>query len=59
MDQDDESVIDGHRVAWTVRGSGPPVVLCHGTPWSSWLWAPIAAALERTHRVHLWDMPGY
>nr|BFF21399.1 alpha/beta hydrolase [Promicromonospora thailandica] len=35
------------------------VVLCHGTPWSARVWAPVARALSRDHRVFLWDMPGY
>jgi pimeloyl-ACP methyl ester carboxylesterase len=47
------------EVAWTVFGSGPPLVFCHGTPWSSALWAPFAQALSADFRVHLWDMPGY
>lgn len=34
-------------------------MFCHGTPWSSWLWAPFAAALARDRTVYLWDMPGY
>jgi pimeloyl-ACP methyl ester carboxylesterase len=35
------------------------VVFCHGTPWSSMLWGPIAEALSAEFRVYLWDMPGY
>ena len=35
------------------------VVLCHGTPWSAAVWAPVAAHLAATRRVFLWDMPGY
>jgi pimeloyl-ACP methyl ester carboxylesterase len=34
-------------------------VFCHGTPWSSLLWAPYADALSGEFTVHLWDMPGY
>jgi pimeloyl-ACP methyl ester carboxylesterase len=49
----------GRRVEWRRLGSGPPVVLCHGTPWSSWLWEPFAEALADRFTVHLWDMPGY
>lgn len=33
--------------------------MCHGTPWSSALWAPFAEALSRDFSVYLWDMPGY
>ena len=49
----------GRDVAWGRWGSGPPVVFCHGTPWSSRLWAPFAEALQSDFTVHLWDMPGY
>jgi len=49
----------GREVAWTAFGSGPPLVFCHGTPWSSWLWEPYARALADEFTVHLWDMPGY
>ena len=49
----------GRRVAYAVLGAGPDVVMCHGTPWSSWLWQPYAEALADRFRVHLWDMPGY
>ncbi|GAA3828865.1 alpha/beta hydrolase [Brevibacterium ammoniilyticum] len=35
------------------------VVICHGTPWSSRMWLPLAKRLARDHRVLLWDMPGY
>ena len=35
------------------------MVFCHGTPWSSELWRPIAKALAAHFTVYLWDMPGY
>ena len=49
----------GRTVAWDRFGDGPPLVMLHGTPWSSELWRPIARVLARTHTVYLWDMPGY
>jgi pimeloyl-ACP methyl ester carboxylesterase len=53
----------GRNVAWQRLGKPaadrPDVVLCHGTPWSSALWLPVAERLVRTHTVYLWDMPGY
>lgn len=49
----------GREVAWTRFGDGPPVVFCHGTPFSSIVWRPYAEALARDFTVHLWDMPGY
>lgn len=49
----------GRRVAWDRFGDGPPLVILHGTPWSSALWGPIADALSADFTVYLWDMPGY
>lgn len=56
---------DGTEVATEVIG--PPesddrlgdIVICHGTPWSSRMWRPLAHELGQRYRVHLWDMPGY
>ncbi|ONK11455.1 alpha/beta hydrolase [Streptomyces sp. MP131-18] len=36
-----------------------PVVLLHGTPFSSYVWRAVARALARRHQVYVWDMPGY
>lgn len=49
----------GRTVRWERLGSGPAVVFCHGTPWSSWLWRSFAEALTANFTVYLWDMPGY
>ncbi|WP_353115179.1 alpha/beta fold hydrolase [Microbacterium sp.] len=49
----------GREVVWERMGDGPPLVLLHGTPWSSALWRPLAAALSSRFAVYLWDMPGY
>ncbi|MEO6510944.1 MAG: alpha/beta fold hydrolase [Nocardioides sp.] len=49
----------GRDVRWQKLGSGPAVVFCHGTPWSSDLWRPFAEALAASHTTYLWDMPGY
>ncbi|WP_405430122.1 alpha/beta fold hydrolase [Streptomyces anulatus] len=46
-------------VRWDVLGEGEPVVLLHGTPFSSLIWRDIAPALARDHRVHLWDLLGF
>ncbi len=59
MDLSEYTDIRGRRVAWRRFGHGPDVVFCHGTPWSSQLWAPLATALSSRFTVHLWDMPGY
>ena len=47
------------RVAWDRLGSGPPVVLMHGTPFSSYVWREFAEALSGEHTVYVWDMPGF
>jgi pimeloyl-ACP methyl ester carboxylesterase len=48
-------------VRWDSLGDpGPdPVVLCHGTPFSSYVWRAVARSLSRRHQVFVWDMPGY
>lgn len=35
------------------------MVLCHGTPWSSYVWRHLTARLASSHQVYLWDMLGY
>ncbi|WP_295010488.1 alpha/beta fold hydrolase [uncultured Microbacterium sp.] len=49
----------GRTVRWSRRGTGPALVMLHGTPWSSALWRPFAEALAARFTVYLWDMPGY
>jgi pimeloyl-ACP methyl ester carboxylesterase len=52
---------DSGIVRWEALG-GPddvPLVLLHGTPFSSYVWRAIAAAIAPRHRVYVWDMPGY
>lgn len=46
-------------VRWDRRGAGEPVVLLHGTPFSSVVWRAIAADLATDHEVFVWDMLGY
>ncbi|MFD8045567.1 alpha/beta fold hydrolase [Streptomyces chartreusis] len=48
-------------VRWDRLGppGGPPVVLLHGTPFSSFVWRAVARSLAREYDVHVWDMPGY
>jgi pimeloyl-ACP methyl ester carboxylesterase len=56
---DERFVWEGRSIAWERVGSGPPVLLCHGTPFSSEVWVRFAAALARDFTVYTWDMPGY
>src|SRR5262245_61404455 len=48
----------GHVAAGTA-GNGPPLVLAHGWPWSSYSWHRIIPALTPQYQVHWYDMPGY
>ncbi|WP_410557759.1 alpha/beta fold hydrolase [Actinomadura fulvescens] len=47
------------EVRWDAFGDGEPLVLLHGTPFSSYVWRRIAKALADGRRVYVWDMPGY
>ncbi|MEU6259681.1 alpha/beta hydrolase [Streptomyces sp. NPDC047043] len=49
------------EVRWDSLGEPgrDPVVLCHGTPFSSYVWRAVARSLARRHQVFVWDMPGY
>jgi pimeloyl-ACP methyl ester carboxylesterase len=46
-------------VAWDRLGDGPPVVLVHGTPWSSWTWRRAAAHLAQRFSVYVFDLLGF
>jgi pimeloyl-ACP methyl ester carboxylesterase len=59
MAGDERFVWRRREVAWWRMGSGPAVVLCHGTPFSSRIWRPFAEELSTDHTVYGWDMPGY
>ncbi|MBO1336386.1 alpha/beta fold hydrolase [Streptomyces sp. VRA16 Mangrove soil] len=49
------------EIRWTALGAvdAPPVVLVHGTPFSSYVWRAPARALAGRFRVYVWDLPGY
>lgn len=46
-------------VKYDVQGSGPPLVLVHGTPWSSFNWRHVIPALAGWFTVHFYDLIGY
>ncbi|WP_372678274.1 alpha/beta fold hydrolase [Desulfosarcina sp.] len=49
----------GRAVRYGVRGDGPPVVVVHGTPWSSFNLRHIINALSRDFTVYYYDLIGY
>lgn len=50
---------DGNQVAWGKIGNGPPLILLHGTPFSSQVWRRIAPLLARKFTVYFFDLIGY
>ncbi|WP_346135845.1 alpha/beta fold hydrolase [Lentzea roselyniae] len=55
----EEFVTPNGVVRWARIGAGRPVVLLHGTPFSSFVWRDVAADLAADHEVFVWDMLGY
>lgn len=47
------------QIAWDRLGQGPPVVLVHGTPWSSWTWRSVARRLAGRFAVYVFDLLGF
>ena len=56
---DDKFQTSAGLVACGSAGDGPPLVLAHGWPWSSFSWRRIIPGLAATHTVYWYDMPGY
>ncbi|MFB4304594.1 alpha/beta fold hydrolase [Actinomadura sp. GTD37] len=56
---DEEFQTPGGIVRWAVMGSGDPIVLVHGTPYSSYLWRDIAPGLALTRTVFVFDHLGF
>ncbi|GLS34010.1 Pimeloyl-ACP methyl ester carboxylesterase [Mesorhizobium albiziae] len=49
----------GSEIAWDTVGIGSPLVLVHGTPFSSHVWHRIAPELAHRHTVYFYDLLGY
>ena len=52
-------VFEERTVRYDVRGDGPPVVLIHGTPWSSYNLRHMIKALSKDFTVWYYDLLGY
>ena len=46
-------------VCYGVFGQGPPIVLVHGTPFSSYVWRNVVPALAEANTVYTFDLLGY
>ena len=51
--------VAGRRMAYVEAGSGPPVVLLHGNPTSSYLWRNVIPSLAGSGRVIVPDLIGH
>ena len=51
--------LDGVKLAYRELGDGPPVLLLHGWPTSSFLWRNVMEPIARAHRVVALDLPGF
>jgi haloalkane dehalogenase len=47
------------RLAYRELGDGPPVLLLHGWPTSSFLWRAVIPPIARANRVVALDLPGF
>ncbi|MCV6585260.1 MAG: alpha/beta hydrolase [Marinibacterium sp.] len=50
---------NGQSIAWGTMGAGDPLVLVHGTPFSSQVWRRIAPLLAQRWTVYYFDLIGY
>lgn len=51
--------LSGTRIAYSIGGDGPPVLLLHGFPQTRALWAHVAPELAQSHTVICADLRGY
>lgn len=53
------SKFEGQSVAWGCIGDGDPLVMIHGTPFSSQVWRNIAPYVATRRKVYFFDLLGY
>lgn len=49
----------GCQIHLEEEGNGPPILLLHGSPDSSQMWAPVVKSLATSYRCIVPDLPGY
>lgn len=47
------------KIAYEVFGQGAPIVMIHGTPFSSFVWRYFVRELARSYQVFVFDLLGY
>ncbi len=52
-------IFNDRTVRFGVSGNGPPVVVVHGTPWSSFNMRHLIEAFSEDHTVYYYDLIGY
>jgi pimeloyl-ACP methyl ester carboxylesterase len=50
---------EGQQIRYAIRGGGPPLVLVHGTPWSSFNWRHLIPWLSKDYTIYFYDLLGY
>ena len=55
----EEYIFDNRSVRYGIIGDGPPVVVVHGTPWSSFNLRHLIHALSKAFTVYYYDLIGY
>lgn len=48
----------GNEISWAHFGTGDPIVLVHGFPWSAQSWRKLVPWLAKTNQVFVYDMLG-
>lgn len=56
---DKKTQFRGHTIKYGIKGSGPDIVLVHGTPWSSYNLRHLVEGLSPAYTVHFYDLLGY
>lgn len=50
---------EGCEVRWDVKGNGKPLIIAHGTPWSSFNLRHLINGLSEQYQVYYFDLLGY
>jgi len=50
---------EGQAIRYDICGEGPPLVLVHGTPWSSYNWRHLIPMLAEKWTLYFYDLLGY